>query len=69
MMGGIDMQRLTATIIKKYQERKEEITTIGEYKALGRELRDQFGLSDRDAIDLLNNNSIVDIMSRYEANY
>jgi len=62
------MQRLTASIIKKYQKRKEGIATIGEYKALGRELRDQFGLSDRDAIDLLNNNNIVDIMSRYEAN-
>jgi len=61
------MQRLTATIIKEYQERKEEIKTIGEYKELGRELRDQFGLSDREAIDLLNNNGVVDIMSRYEA--
>ena len=60
------MQMLTATIIKKYQERKEEITTIREYKALGRELRDQFGLSDREAIDLLNNNGVVDIMSRHE---
>lgn len=63
------MQRLTATIIKEYQERKEEIKTIGEYKELGRELRDQFGLSDREAIDLLNNNGVVDIMSRYETNY
>jgi len=60
------MQRLTATIIKEYQERKEEIKTIGEYKELGRELRDQFGLSDREAIDLLNNNGVVDIMSRHE---
>jgi len=63
------VQRLTATIIKEYQERKEEIKTIGEYKELGRELRDQFGLSDREAIDLLNNNGVVDIMSRYETNY
>jgi len=63
------MQRLTATIIKEYQERKEEIKTIGEYKELGRELRDQFGLSDREAIDLLNNNGVVDIMSRHETNY
>jgi len=61
------MQRLTATIIKEYQERKEEVKTIGEYKELGRELRDQFGLSDREAIDLLNNNGVVDVMSRYEA--
>ena len=61
------MQRLTATIIKKYQKRKEGIATIGEFKELGRELKDQFGLSDRDAIDLLNNNNIVDIMSRHEA--
>ena len=56
---------LTAGIILKYQERRGEIKTIGEYKALGRELRGEYGLTDREAIDLLNGHNEIEILDRH----
>lgn len=40
--------------MREYQEKRKGLKTIGEFKALGRELRDKFGLTDREAIDILN---------------
>jgi len=60
------MEKLTATIISEYQNRRSKLKTIGEFKALGRELRDRFGLTDREAIDLMNGNNEIEIMSKHE---
>ncbi len=45
---------ITLADIREYQEKKKNIKTIGEFKALGRELRDKFSLTDKQAIDVLN---------------
>lgn len=60
------MNKLTANEVIKFQERKGELKTIGEFKELGRELRDKFGLTDREAIDLLNYRNVIEILSKYE---
>lgn len=54
--------------IRDFQARRSELRTIGEFKALGRELRDKFGLTDRQAIDILNgdNAAILEILERGE---
>jgi len=49
--------KITIAEIKSFQERKKKITTMGEFKALGRELRDKFLLTDMQAIDILNGTS------------
>ena len=58
------MNKITIVDIKKYQEKRENMTTIGEFKKLGRELAVEFGLTDREAINILNNKSdkILDIL-------
>jgi hypothetical protein len=52
--------------IREYQERRKALKTIGEFKALGRELRDKFGLTDREAIDIMNgdNEAILKILEK-----
>jgi hypothetical protein len=62
------MEKLTATIISEYQNRRSKLKTIGEFKALGRELRDRFGLTDREAIDLMNGNNEIEFMSKQHEN-
>ena len=57
---------MKASEIKKYQQRKKKCKTIGEFKTLGRELRDKYGLTDREAIDLLNDKNVLEIISKYE---
>lgn len=61
---------MTITIhdIEKYQDKKKEIKTIGEFKSLGRELRNKFSLTDRQSIDILNGNdqAILDILAIQE---
>lgn len=47
-------KHITLEDMKRYQKRKEEeVTTIGEYKALGRELRDEFDLETPEALAIL----------------
>lgn len=61
------MSVLTKEVIKEYQERKEkECDTMGDFKELGRELRDKYDLKDREAIAILNNieDEIEDIFIR-----
>jgi hypothetical protein len=51
-----NVNKLTVGEIKEWQERKNKIKTFGEFKKLGRELADKHGLTDREAIDVLNGN-------------
>lgn len=48
------IEDLTITEVLDWQSRKNKLKTIGEFKELGRELRDKFNLTDRQAIDILN---------------
>lgn len=57
---------ITASDVHEYQLKKENVKTIGDFKELGREFRDKFNLTDREAIDLLNNKNVVEILSRHE---
>ena len=58
--------------IREYQDKMEQIKAngfkAGDFKALGRELRDKFGLTDREAIDILNgkDESILKILEKQE---
>ena len=56
---------LTYEDVKEYQDKAEQLDTIGEFKDLGRELRDEFGLTDKQAIDILNGKSdeILEILN------
>ena len=47
---------ITLADIREYQEKRKGIKTIGQFKELGRELRDKFALTDRQAINILNGN-------------
>ena len=58
--------KMTAKDILEFQKRKDAIKTIGEFKTLGIELRDKYQLTDREAIDLLNNKNVLEIMARME---
>jgi hypothetical protein len=57
---------MTFEDVKEYQVKREGIKTIGEFKALGRELRDKFNLTDRQSLDILNCNweAIAEILSK-----
>jgi hypothetical protein len=61
-------EAITARDIMEYQSKMGDIKTIGEFKALGRELRDKFNLTDRQAIDILNNrqDEILKILAEQE---
>ncbi len=59
-------ETLTARIVTEYQNRKSKIKTISEFKIIGRELRDRFDLTDREAIDLLNEKHELEILSKHE---
>ena len=59
--------------IREYQGKMETVKANGfkacDFKALGRELRDKFSLTDREAIDILNgkDEAILKILERQEA--
>ena len=57
---------MTAKDVLEFRDRKDKLKTIGEWKALGRELRDKYGISDSDAIDIMNGKNILEIMARIE---
>lgn len=61
--------KLTAKTVKEYQAKKEQIETIGEFKALGRELKDKYNLTDREAIDILNskNDEVIKMLASTES--
>ena len=61
------MKKITASVILKYQKEVKKITmTTEEFKRLGRELCDIYGLTDKEAIDILNNNNVLEILRKYE---
>jgi len=66
------MAKLTIKDIREYQGKMETVKANGftakEFKTLGRELRDKFNLTDREAIDILNNkqDEILEILERME---
>jgi hypothetical protein len=61
------MKKITASVVLKYQKEAKKVTmTAGEFKRLGRELRDIYGLTDKEAIDILNNNNVLEILRKYE---
>lgn len=64
------MAKLTISIIEEYQKRRDRLKTIGEFKALGRELRDKFNLTDMQAINILNRKSdeVLQILKERENN-
>jgi hypothetical protein len=60
-------KKITASVVLKYQKEAKKITmTTGEFKRLGRELCDIYGLTDGEAIDILNNNNVLEILRKYE---
>jgi|GEM_PF-1439475 len=60
-------KKITASVVLKYQKEAKKVTmTPGEFKRLGRELCDIYGLTDREAIDILNNNNVLEILRKYE---
>jgi hypothetical protein len=60
---------ITMKDVREYQTKREGLKTIGEFKTLGRELRDKFNLTDMEAINILNGKSdeILKIFERQEA--
>jgi|LSQX01.2.fsa_nt_gb hypothetical protein len=65
--------KLTAKDVLEYQERVNSLKiskqfTANNYKALGRELRDKYNLTDRQAIDILNgkNDVVLTILAELE---
>ena len=59
------MEKLTAKVIKEYSVDRNKIT-IGEFKANGRELVERFGVAVPEALDILNNRNILEILCKYE---
>jgi hypothetical protein len=60
------LSNLTATTILHYQSRFQNITTRVQWQALRRELREKYGISDIEAINLLNGNDVLGILAKYE---
>ena len=48
-----NLKSITIGQVLEYRKQRQEAKTIGEFKALGRENRDRYGLTDRGAIALL----------------
>ena len=62
------MKGISAKTVLEYQQKLTSKTTIGEYKRIGRELRDKYGLSDIEAIDLINGRNVTQILAKCEDN-
>ena len=57
--------KLNAKVILEYQEKVKRITLmISEFEAIGRELRDKYNLTDREAIDILNDRNVLEILAK-----
>jgi hypothetical protein len=48
-----NLKSITIGQVLEYRKQRQETKTMGEFKALGREIRDRHGLTDREAIALL----------------
>ena len=60
------MYNLTATAVLHYQNRFQDITTRVQWQALRRELKEKYGISDIEAINILNGNDVLGILAKYE---
>lgn len=62
------MNKITIQDIEEYHKKIDNAKTIGEFKTIGRELRNKFNLTDLEAIDILNKryDKIFKILSKYE---
>ncbi len=66
------MNKITIKDMREYQKKMIKVRANGfkanDYKALGRELRDKFSLTDREAISILQNKSdeMLKILEKYE---
>lgn len=49
-----NLKSITIGQVVEYQKQRKEAKTMGDFKALGRDIRDRHGLTDREAIALLN---------------
>ena len=58
-------RELTASAINDYHAKLPTIETIGGFKALGREMVEDFGITDREAIDILNGRNEIAILTKY----
>lgn len=70
------MNKITIKDVREYQKKMKQLQdtgvfTIGNFKMLGRQLRDKFNLTDLDAINILNNNEeqILNILERQEGQH
>jgi len=59
-------KRITVNDVLEFQNKKDSLKTIGEFKELGREMRDTFNLTDKEAIDLLNRRNVIEILTKYQ---
>ena len=57
---------ITAEEIKEYRTRLKGIKKIGEFKKLGREIRDRHKLTDMQAIAVLNTKNVDSILELLE---
>lgn len=64
--GEIMVEKLTANVIKKYIVDKNQPVIAADFKAKGRELVKRFGVTVPEAIDILNNRNILEILCKYE---
>lgn len=60
------MEKLTAKVIKEYIVDKNQPVIASEFKAKGRELVERFGVTVPEALDILNNRNILEIVCKYE---
>lgn len=60
------VEKLTANVIKKYIVDKNQPVIVADFKAKGRELVERFGVTVPEAIDILNNRNILEILCKYE---
>jgi len=50
------IMKITAKDIIEYRKRLKTIKTIGDFKTLGREIRDRHELTDKESLGVLQNN-------------
>ena len=60
------MRTITKADIKDYQARANKAKNIGEFKEIGRELKNTFSLTDMEAIDILNDRNELAILAKYK---
>lgn len=62
------MEKLKISDVRAYQKIRKGLKTIGGFKNLGREMRDRYGLTDKEAIAILDSDheAILLILEKQE---